>query len=152
MTRQFPDFSNTMEWNLVARESHQAVDDAQVANRLPTRTYFIENSSVLIIGVDSESARSTWKTGGWAMQRLPFLPSTTSNFLPVVQTTRRWLRLRALVLCVFPKLVDDWILEVNFPYWFDDVSIEIWRYDGRDLEVFESLDRIEQKIDAYTGI
>ena len=148
MSRQLADFSNTLEWNLVARESHQAVDEV---NRLPARTYFIENSNVLIIGTDSESARSTWKTGGWATQRLPFLPSTTSNFLPAVQTSRRWLRLRTLVLCVFPKLLDSWILEVNFPYWFEDVSIEIWRYDGRDIEVFESLDRIEQKIDLYTG-
>ncbi len=148
MTRRFPNFLDSMEWNLVVRQSYQANDGVMVRDRLPSRTWLIQNSHVLIIGVRSNSARSYWRTGGWAAQLIPFLPSTTSDFVAAVDSNRRWLRLGVLTLVVFPKISDTWVLELSFPYWFDDVYVEVWRYDGIDLDGFETLDRIESKIDS----
>ncbi|MBW4474062.1 MAG: hypothetical protein KME45_27360 [Stenomitos rutilans HA7619-LM2] len=148
MSRQFPDFRDTLEWNLVSRSSYQAVNNVNVKDRLPARTFLIENSHVLIIGVSSQSARSTWRTGGWAAQVLPFLPSTTSQYVAAVQSSRRWLRLRTLTLVVFPKVLPTYFLELSFPYYFDDVSVEIWRYDGRDLDTFDRIDQLEANLDT----
>lgn len=143
MSRQFPDFRDTLEWNLVTRASYQAVQNVTLDVRLPSRTFLIQNSHVLIIGVSSQSARSTWKTGGWAAQILPFSPSTTSVFVAAVQSSRRWLRLNSPTLIIFPKVLPTYFLEISFPYWFNDVSVEIWRYDGRDFDVFERMDQLE---------
>lgn len=149
MSRQFPDFRDTLEWNLVARASYQAVQNVTLDVRLPSRTFLIENSHVLIIGVSSQSARSTWKTGGWAAQILPFSPSTTSQFVAAVQSSRRWLRLNSPSLVIFPKVLPTYFLELSFPYWFNDVSIEIWRYDGRDYDTFERLDQLESNLNSF---
>lgn len=145
--RQFPDFADTIEWNLVARNSYTApITSTQASNRLPNRSFLIENSYVVIIGLRSEGARSTWQTGGWASQLLPFLPSSTSDYVAAVQTSKKWLRLRTLNLIVFPKLMNTWILDLAFPYWLPDISIEVWRYDGRDIDQFQRFNEIEAKL------
>ena len=148
MSRQFPDFRETLEWNLVARATYQAPIGGLVSDRLPARQWLIQNSHLLIIGVSSTSARSTWKTGGWAAQILPFLPSSTSQYVAAVQSSRKWLRLGTLTLVTFPKVMRTYLLEISFPYWFEDVSVEIWRYDGRDLDTFERLDQLEASINS----
>src|SRR5579885_1656764 len=147
--RQFPDFANTQEWNLVGRSSYQA--QALTSNSyapITAQNWLIQNSNVLIIGVSSVSSGATWRTGGWARQILSFLPSTASNFVAAVHTERRWLRLGTLTLCVFPKLMDSWILEISFPFWFQDATVEVWRYDGRDIDVFQRLDALEADINS----
>ena len=149
MSRSFPDFRDTLEWNNVARASYQAVQNVTVDQRLPSRTFLIQNSHVLIIGVSSTTARSTWKTGGWATQILPFSPSSTSQYIAAVQSSRRWLRLQSPTLVVFPKVLPTYFLELSFPYWFNDVSIEIWRYDGRDFDVFERVDQLESNLNSF---
>lgn len=146
--RDFPDFSDTMEWNLVARQTYNANVNAALQNRLPARQWFIQNSNLLIIGVRSSTARTYWKTGGWASQIQPFLPSTVSEFAAAVQSDRKWLQLGRMTLLTFPKLLSGWILNIDFPYWLDQVYVEIYRYDGRDYTTFERLATLEQKIDA----
>jgi hypothetical protein len=148
MSRQFPDFRENLEWNLVARQSYQAPQNVQVSDRLPARQFLIENSHLLIIGTSSTSARSTWRTGGWAAQILPFLPSSTSVYVAAVQGQGKWLRLGTLTLVEFPKIMPTYLLEISFPYWLDNVSIEVWRYDGRDLDTFERLDQLEASINS----
>lgn len=145
--RQFPDFLNTIEWNLVARNSYTApTTPTAVNNRLPNRQFLIENSHVVMIGTNSDGARSYWSTGCWASQLLPFLPSSTSNYVSAVQSARRWCRLRTLNLLIFPKLTNTWILDLAFPYWLPDVSVEVWRYDGRDIDQFQRFNELEAKL------
>ncbi|NJO79170.1 MAG: hypothetical protein HC827_12045 [Cyanobacteria bacterium RM1_2_2] len=145
--RLFPDFADAMEWNLVARDSYTAPTAPTPANnRLPNRSFLIENSHAVIIGVNSIGARSTWSTGGWAAQILPFLPSSTSTYVAAVQSGKRWLRLRTLNLVVFPKFTSTWILDLSFPYWLPDVSIEVWRYDGRDIDQFQRFNELEARL------
>ena len=147
--RSFPDFTNTLEWNLLSRATYQAQQLTDNTYRpLAPRSFFVENSNVLILGVSSEGATATWKTGGWARQVLPFLPSSTSNFTAAVHVERRWLRLGTLTLAVFPKLLDAWILQVDFPYWLNNASLEIWRYDGQDVSAFDRFDRVDSEIAA----
>jgi hypothetical protein len=145
--RLFPDFADTLEWNLVARASYIAPNTpTPVLNRLPNRQFLIENSYVVMIGTRSDGARSYWQTGCWASQLLPFLPSSTSDYVAAVQSSKRWVRLRTLNLLIFPKLIDTWILDLAFPYWLPDVSIEVWRYDGRDIDQFQRFNELEAKL------
>lgn len=148
MNRQLPDFRDTLEWNLVARATYQATQNVLLPDRLPARQFLIENSHVLIIGISSASARSTWRTGGWATQILPFSPSSVSQYVAAVQSSRRWLRLNSPTLVCFPKFLPIYLLELSFPYWFNDVSLEVWRYDGRDYDVFERLEQLESNINT----
>ena len=142
------DFADTIEWNLVARQTYQVVSGSRVWERLPNRDFFIENSQVLIIGLSAEFRRSTWYTGGWASQLLPFSPSSTSIFPAIVQSRSFKLRLGIQNLVIFPRYLPIWVLQLAFPYWLEDVTVEIWPYDGRDLSVFDQLDRVQSKVDA----
>lgn len=142
--RLFPNFTDTLEWNLVARQTYLApTTPTPYLNRLPDRQFLIENSHVLIIGARSDGARSYWQTGSWASQLLPFLPSSTTDYVAAVQHERRWIRLRVLNLLIFPKIIDTWILNLAFPYWLPDVSVEIWRYDGADIDQFQRFNDLE---------
>jgi hypothetical protein len=63
-----------------------------------------------------------------------------------VQASKRWVRLRTLNLLIFPKFTTTWILDIAFPYWLPDVSIEVWRYDGRDIDQFQRFNELEAKL------
>lgn len=143
MDRQFPDFFDSLEWNLVARVGLQAQQiDAKSYQPIPRQTYVIQNSSVLIIGVKSATAQPNWVTGGWASQVIPFSPSSTSSFIAATRTEQKRLKLDSLNLTVFPKLSDVWFLEVATPHWFMSTFLEIWRYDGQDLDQFVKFEQV----------
>lgn len=145
--RIFPDFSDAMEWNLVARETLIApTTPTPWQNRIPARSYLIQNSHVTIIGVRSTSARSRWFTGGWASQILPFTPSSTSEYTAAVRHESRWLRLNNQTLVIWPRILPTWLLTLDFPYWLEEVRLEVWRYDGADLDVFNRIDSLEQNL------
>lgn len=153
--RQFPDLLDRLEWNLVARASYQApTTPTKLKDRLPDRTFLIEDSHLLSIGVTSQSARTGWVTGGWANMVIPFLPSSTSQFTAQMYAYTRRLKLRVHNLIVLPKLSDTYLLTLSFPYWLNDVSLEIYKYDGRDIDapvdvshLQQAVDRVEQKLD-----
>lgn len=150
--RHFPDFTDTLEWNLVARTTYDAATRVEEGITtflpLPPRGWVIENSHVLLIGVKAKNPRSTWYTGGWASQRLLFVPSSTTEFTATVKAASKRLTLGSLTLFVAQTLMPTWLLYVEFPRWFIGVTIEIWRYDGRDVDVFQRLDELEAKIDG----
>lgn len=138
--RSFPDFSNSLEWNLVTRRS--LVNRQLIGGyvRLPPLTVNISNSHLLMIGVASNSAKSHWYTAGWARQFLNFSPSSTSVFPVGVQTVSHRLALGTLNCLTFAKEINDWTLQIAFPVYLEDALVEIWRYDGTDLSVFERID------------
>lgn len=147
--RQFPDFANTIEWNLVNRSALTAqMLTAKSYAPIPAQSFLIQNSAVVMIGVSSTKAPANWKTGGYVKQLLPFVPSSTSQFVAAVQTDSRWLRLGTLTLCVFPKILNQWLLELSFPYWLEQVSFEIWRYDGQDNDAFQQFAFIQGQLSA----
>lgn len=85
---------------------------------------------------------------------IPMLPSSTSEFTAVQNSFKRSLRLGVLNLLILPKIAAPYILELSFPKWLEDVTFEVWSYDGRDVDAFTRFDqvqtdlqRIEQKID-----
>ena len=136
---RLPDISEAGQWQLIARNSYTAVMHPETASHepIPPKSWTIENSHLLCIGVGSENSLPSWYTGGWADQRLVFTPGTT-DFLPTCQTVSKRLKLGSLNLFDAPKLTATWLLSVKFPRWFLDASIEIWAYRGRDLDAMNA--------------
>lgn len=135
MSRSFPGLDESNEWNLVGRDTlYATIPDAGEIIPIRSRNWLIQNSNVLMIGLRSATASSHWYTGGWVQQLLPILPSYTSTYVAAVQSASQRLRLGILNLVVFPKYIDTYLIEINFPRWMRDISIEVWRYDGPDVD------------------
>lgn len=136
---RLPDISEAGQWQLIARQSYAAVLNPEATTHvpIPPKTWTIENSHLLCIGIGCENSLPSWYTGGWAAQRLLLSPGATV-FLPNVQTINRKLKLGSLNLFDAPKLAATWLLYVKFPRWFIDASIEIWAYQGRDLDAMNN--------------
>jgi hypothetical protein len=99
----------------------------------------IENSFVCAVGVRNTKAKRTWFLGGYASQNLLLGPSSTSIFVAYTQAARRRLWLDRLNLLIFPKLVSPWILELSFPWWHEQMELEVWRYDGSDVDDLQQI-------------
>lgn len=139
MVGRLPDISDPGTWQLIARDSYEAIMNPDTATHqpIPPKSWTIQNSHLLCIGIGAENAFPSWYTGGWAAQRLLISPGNT-NFLPNIQTVNRRLKLGTLNLFDVPKLADSWLLYVKFPRWFIDASIEVWAYQGRDLDAMNN--------------
>uniref|UniRef100_A0A832M335 Uncharacterized protein n=1 Tax=Oscillatoriales cyanobacterium SpSt-402 TaxID=2282168 RepID=A0A832M335_9CYAN len=152
MSRNFPDLTSSLEWNLVGRDTLLAtIPEFGDIIPIPRKSYFIENSHVLMIGCRSNSAPSRWYTAGWAEQVLPVSPSFTSDFVAAAQATSQRLRLGIQNLVVFPKYVPSYILQISFPRWMRDISLEVWQYDGPDVEGPISNQLVSYQIPASTS-
>lgn len=135
MDRRLPDIANSLEWNLVLRNEYQATEngDGSYTPISPISTV-ISDSHTLMIGVKSTMASPSWYTGGWAAQRLLLIPSSLTEFAANVQTNNIRLRLGVLNLCTFPSYQESWMLYLKIPRWIKQATVEIWRYDGAEVE------------------
>lgn len=154
MTRSFPDLLESLEWNILARKTLIGEPQLNGKWKIPAQSVAVD-SYVCLIGIKAPKALPTWWLGGWASQLCLFTPASTTQFVSAVDSGRRPLRLGVLNLFVVPKVLKPWILEVRFPSWHEEIYLEIWRYDGADVDelmqlgnVETTLERIEGKIDA----
>lgn len=135
--RRFPDFTNSLEWNEVARQAYVAqIVEPRGYIPIPAAVWTINNSHCLLIGTRSDSAERRWFLGARAQQILPFTPSSVSEYTNLTHLSEFKCGLGRLTLCTFPKFASTWLLRLEFPWWLQDVSVEIWRYDGRDVDLF----------------
>ena len=152
MDRRLPDIDNSLEWNLVDRSTYEAVENGDGSyTPIPPKTWILEDTYTLMIGVKSTMASPAWYTGGWAAQRLLMIPSSTTEFTANVQTCNFRLKLGVLNLCNFPKHQSTWMLYLKIPKWIKQATVEIWRYDGTDQDVFTVADAIDDIYDAITS-
>lgn len=148
--RRLPDIASNLEWNLVDRSSYTATENGDgTYTPIPPITRIIENSHTLMIGVKSSMASPNWYTGGWAAQRLLLIPSALTEFTANVQTCNFRLKLGVLNLCMFPKHQETWMLYLKIPKWVKQATVEIWRYDGTEQDLFTVADTVEE---IYTAI
>lgn len=132
--RRLPGLEDGLNWDLAHRESYQATELGNGTYRpIDAITKIITGSHVVMIGVKARGIKLHWRTGGWASQNLLTIPSSTTEFTAFVKTENKWLTLSQLTLCVFPKLMDTWALQIDIPRWLKDITVEVWRYDGEDV-------------------
>lgn len=155
------DFGNNLNWDLVLRTTYIAELNPAYPRGLvpiPTKVILVDRYT-LIIGTKSTKAKPTWHLGAYVSPRLLFSPSSTSEFVAAVKSQQRqFIELNKLTLVQFTDFgVGAYLLEVNIPPWIEELSIEVWKYQGvenakplpeliQDVKV--DLGRIESKVDA----
>lgn len=94
--------------------------------------YASPNSHILLIGTQSNSALSHWFLGARVSQYLYVSPSTTPNLISGVQTSDiKRVGLNRLTLVKFEDYgVLPYILQLEIPYWLEDIYVEVWEYQG----------------------
>lgn len=137
MSRSLPSLGDSQEWNLVGRGEFiaQPAPDGLSLLPIPSRDFLIDGGShVVAIGVDATKKLPTWYTGGFASQNLLFSVGSTTEFPSVAIASNQRVQLGRMNVLIFEKLLAPWLLRLEFPRWFRDVSWEVWRYDGPDTE------------------
>ena len=118
--------------------------------------YTTPHSHILLIGTSSNSALNHWFLGARASQYLYVSPSLSSNLISGVQTSEiKRIGLNRLTLVQFPNYkVLPYVLQLEIPYWLEDIYVEVWEYQGAyygEDEQYENtilrLENIEEKID-----
>ncbi len=156
-------------WDLATRENWELLlQDRRIAQRVSDPNlapylykykpinpiYATPNSTTLLIGAYSDSARPTWFLGATASQYLYVSPSFDSQLIGGVQSSdSKKIGLRRLTLVKFDDYdISPYTLQLDIPYWLEDIYIEVWEYTGYIepgyQEVLDRLDSIEMKIDA----
>lgn len=131
------EFQNPLHWDLVIRQNYfvkivAADPDGrwEEYQRIPDVALLVD-SPILAVGVRNPKAKPWWKWGATASMRLPISPSSTSEFMAMMEGDRYFCRLGSLTLVRFPELdVPQYILALELPYWFEQASIEVWKYSG----------------------
>lgn len=117
--------SNQMDWELV---------DSEILVPSPLNYMndynVILDAPILTIGVKSKYYRRNWKFGGWAYQKLLYIPSMNSNFGNRVVSQRQYLRLGELNLIKFEDYGVGlaYQLSIEFPQWLKEIELEVWKY------------------------
>jgi hypothetical protein len=162
------DYIDRLNWNLVKRQSYTA---PIIARQYGSYDYepladiqLVMRSPILLIGVKSTKAEPHWKRGCWASQYLPFIPSSESEFTAAVKDPVSYpCQLGVLNKIEFPYTgISPYILNISFPYWLEQASIEVWQYSENLVGVYEppktelyrlqeSLNRIEEKLGNPQG-
>lgn len=144
------DLTNPNNWHLVASI------EKQVIYTIPGRRYvalrpsvFSIVSPVVTVDISSTTAPPRWFLGCWAA----FYISSGGKMQRLEGNHK--CRLGESNLLVFPFFEGiPYSLKLDFPYWIEDVKIEIHEYVGArqpvdiPLETLDSLARIEGKLDA----
>jgi hypothetical protein len=139
------DLTNGLNWNLLKRESYRG----QIIKVYPDRSYdfygvpdvqVVCRSPILLVGVRSTTAPPHWKLGCFASQHLPFIPSSTTEFAAAVNETQEQLKCRLGLLnkIQFPYSgIYPYILNLAFPIYIEQISIEVWQYGEASNGSFE---------------
>ena len=158
------DLSTRQNWELILSEQRVVVYQD---GTLPTNDnykytpispfYAALNSHILLIGTRSNSARQHWFLGARVSQFLYVSPSADFSYTSGVQASDiKRVGLNRFTLVEFKNYnVIPYVLELDIPYWLEDIYVEVWEYLGQPEEALENrladienaLGRIELKID-----
>lgn len=160
------DLATKENWELLISESRTVTyTSGTPANDnykyTPISPFFANpNSHILLIGTASNSALNHWFLGARASQYLYVSPSVNSNLISGVQTSEvKRVGLNRLTLVRFPDYgILPYVLQLEIPYWLEDIYVEVWEYQGMHYgedEQYENiilrLESIEEKIDNNLG-
>ena len=138
---QFPtEILGSLSWNRLIRESYtaQPVSNPLAAKRevqIPP-VALTGNGFIYLVGCDSQSALPTWRLGCSVRLSSNGNPDsgglfTNPNGFPIRIDDRRPCTLGSYTLLTWPnmEIEQPWLI-LEFPFWLDDIEIEIFWYDG----------------------
>ena len=103
--------------------------------------YLTLNSNILLVGAQSDSAKSYYYLGAKVTQYLYVSPSSNSQFTQGVKIIdEKRIKLNNLNLVTFQDYnIYPYLLVVEVPYWLEDAYVEVWEYLGTKLNSVETL-------------
>ncbi|PIG94590.1 hypothetical protein [Gloeocapsopsis sp. IPPAS B-1203] len=157
------DLQDRLNWDIVLRKTYEAKSDRAEAPRtydpIPPITTTVD-SYTLAIGASSSTAKQTWYLAARVAPQLLLTPSTTSNFVALVQSEDpKRIALNRLNLIRFTDFgIKPYVVEIRIPKWFTQMYIEVWKYSGTDVsntdlasqlqDVRSRIIRIENKLEV----
>lgn len=152
MAESILDLSNSNNWVSVYQANFAAVPIQGVRNQFtPIPVIVIPNSfdsHTLAVGASSFQTKPTWHLGFWLSMNVQ---------LPGIGKAEAYNKSIPLGLNIvrFPHISSTYTLRASIPRWHKEMSIEIWKYVGSEvdirdelIEIKSDLSRIETKIDA----
>ena len=138
---QFPtDVLGGLSWNRLIRETYvaQPVPNPLSAKRevLIPPVAIPGKGFIYLVGCDSESASPNWRLGCSVRLSSDGSPDsgglfTDPNGLPIRIDDRQTCTLGSYTLLTWPNMnIERPWLVIEFPFWLDDVELEIFWYDG----------------------
>lgn len=114
------DLSNSLEWNLVYRQSLTAGASGRI-----TPIIFQTTHHEIIVGVKVED-EPTWKWGGYLIEQIEALPSSTANlFNDLIQVNKYRLTCEQYqAIDLSPAIPLPFFCVIKFPPWFRDCQVE----------------------------
>jgi hypothetical protein len=112
--------------------------------------YTSVNSNLLLIGLQSNSARPYWFLGASVSQYLYVSPSENPYFPSGVQVSeQKKLGLNRMTLVNFlDHNITPYLLVTEIPYWLQDIYLEIWEHsDGSNDSVEDALKALGARLD-----
>jgi len=156
------DFANNLNWDLVLRQTYfSQLNPAYPKGFIPIPSKLIQvDRYTIAIGTSSAQAKPTWRVGAFVVPRLSFSVSSTSVYPRLVRSDKSQnVYLNQLTLLQFKDFgLTPYALEISFPPWMRELSIEIWKYQGDDdarplqevvADIKTDLDRIELNLDNH---
>ncbi|MBE9191405.1 hypothetical protein IQ230_13825 [Gloeocapsopsis crepidinum LEGE 06123] len=148
------DFTNTLNWDPVLRRTYNAqpatADGDQFIPIPPITT--VVDSSIIMIGAKNSLAKPSWYLAGSVSSQLLITPSSTTEFVSVVENSRKRIGLNRLNLFRFNNYNTSQVLiEINLARWHKQMYLEVWKYSGSIGDLEAGLARIESKIDTLNS-
>jgi hypothetical protein len=114
------DLSNPLEWNLVYRKALTAGPSGRITPIIFTTTHH-----QIVIGVKVEN-EPTWKFGGYLIEQVDALPSSTATLFPslVRVGSYRLTCQQYQAIDLNPAIPLPFICQVEFPVWFKACTVE----------------------------
>ncbi|PSB27471.1 hypothetical protein [Chlorogloea sp. CCALA 695] len=128
------DFGNNLNWDLALRttlSASPAPNETRGYFPIPPKTILLDRY-ILAIGASSVKAKPNWRLAGFVSPRLLFSPSSTSEYIAAVQSEKgQAILLNQLTLVRFTDFgVTPYVMEISIPSWLQQLSLEIWKYQG----------------------
>lgn len=153
------DLSNSANWNLAWNNTFEVQRTGGEGSRYypfpPIEMPIALSSHIFAVLATSTKAGRNWKFAGFLNQRIQtgILVGGIQD-AEVVQARRFFLNRISIYL--EPELTSTYSLTFNIPYWFQDITINVWEYTGERSDTTEKLikevreqelQRIESKVD-----
>lgn len=102
----------------------------------------------MMFGFRNPEAKPNWWLAADIYQQLLTLPSSTSEFIALVEAYRVRCRLNTLFLVKFPNYgLLPFLVEIRFPKWHKKMEMEAWYYSKEEYDQSaKALNEIQLKV------
>lgn len=148
MSQPILELGDRLNWNVLVQQTYVATQVSE-KNFIPLPPVSVQSTSnIIAAGGRNPKSSVRWQLAAWLHPCLSITPSSTSQFVSLTQLGRHAVPLDRLGLIHFPHYEPiPYLLYITFPRWHQELSLEVWSYDGPESTTTEaSLARIESQL------